>query len=100
MGSRLVDVLLLAQADGWNDHMDWDGGWWIVMAIGMVLFWALVIVGIVWLVRSLSHHDGPSGYLRPPGDDPLAILDRRLADGSIELEEYERRKRALTGAGG
>lgn len=100
MGSRVVDGLVLAQADGWGDHMDWDGGWWIVMAIGMVAFWALVVVAIVWLVRSLTHRDGSSRYRRPPDEDPLAILDRRLAEGSIEVEEYERRKRTLTGAGG
>jgi putative membrane protein len=100
VGSRLFDALVLAQADGWDDHMDWDGGWWIVMAIGMVLFWALVIVGVVWLVRNLSHHEGASGYRRTPAEDPLGILDRRLAEGSIEVEEYERRKRTLTGAGG
>jgi putative membrane protein len=26
-------------------------GWWLVMSIGMVAFWALVIYGIVWLIR-------------------------------------------------
>ena len=96
----LFDALVVAQSDSWDDHMDWDGGWWIVMAIGMVLFWALVIIGVVWLVRSLSHHEGPPGYRRTPAEDPLGILDRRLAEGSIEVEEYERRKRTLTGAGG
>jgi len=42
-------ALLLADSD-WG-HM--DGGWWVVMAIGMILFWGLVIVGLVWLVREL-----------------------------------------------
>ena len=102
MGSTLWDALFVAQSDGWGDHMDWDGGWWLVMAIGMVLFWALVIVGIVWFVRSLSSQGQHPAYREPHRDshveDPLAILDRRLAEGSIEVEEYERRKRTLSGS--
>lgn len=31
----------------WGAHMDgWSSGGWIAMVVGMVLFWALVIVGI------------------------------------------------------
>jgi putative membrane protein len=26
-------------------------GWWLLMSVGMVAFWALVIYGIIWLVR-------------------------------------------------
>jgi putative membrane protein len=87
--------ILLAQYDG---HMDWDDGWGIVMVVGMVLFWGLVIVGIIWLVREVaamrSHH-------RTAGspDDPLRILDRRLAEGSISPEEYRERRSMLTGSG-
>lgn len=86
-------VLLLAQNDWGDGHMDWGGGWWIVMVLGMVIFWGLVIVGIVWLVRELSgshrhaHHE----------PDALAVLDRRLADGSISPDEYRERRAILTG---
>ena len=66
MGARIFDALVFAQSDGWNDHMDWDGGWWILMAIGMVLFWGLVIFGVVWLVRSLGSHDRPQGHAHRP----------------------------------
>lgn len=62
----------------------------IAMMLGMVLFWGLVIVGVVWLLRETigrGHHR--------PGDDPLAILDRRLAEGQISVEEYEQRKKTL-----
>jgi putative membrane protein len=70
----------------------------ILMMLGMALFWGLVIVGIVWLLRESigrGHHE--------PGGDPLAILDRRLAEGQISVEEYEQRKKtlaALSRAGG
>jgi len=34
---------------------NWDGGWgaggWLLMGFGMLLFWALVVAGVMWLVR-------------------------------------------------
>ena len=85
-------ALLLADSD-WG-HM--DGGWWVVMAIGMVLFWALVIVGLVWLVRELTGRGG-SG-LRLLRQDPLELLDRRLAEGSISSDDYRERREILSGS--
>lgn len=93
--SSLVTQLttaFLPLADGFDGHHDWGGGWWIVMVVGMVAFWALVIGGVVWLVRELSHR-------RPrrtgEGSAALEILDRRFAEGAISLEEYTERRRAL-----
>lgn len=86
--------LLLADV-GFDGHMDWDGGWWIVMALGMVIFWGLVIVGIAWLVRELAGPGRDAGK-RQEGD-PLVLLDRRLADGSITPDEYRERRAILTG---
>jgi len=86
---------LLLFADIWGMHdSDVGAGWMMVMMLGMVLFWGLVIVGVVWLLRETigrSHHG--------PGGGPLAILDRRLAEGQISIEEYEQRKRTLTASG-
>jgi hypothetical protein len=56
-------------------------------------FWGLVIVGVVWLARSLA--ETARG---PRRDDPLEILDRRLASGEITPEEY-RERRATLGSG-
>lgn len=50
-----METLAIAQrvlANTYAGHM--DGGAWILMGIGMILLWGLVIVGIVWLVRTLS----------------------------------------------
>ena len=86
-----VSSLLVADFDG---HMDWDGGWGVLMVIGMVLFWVVIIGGIVWLVRELSgaRRTQPQDSV----DDPVRILDRRLADGSISLEDYRERRAVLT----
>lgn len=78
------------------DHMDSGAGGWILMAIGMALFWGLLILGVVWLVRTLSapgHHAGA-----PPAPSAMEILDRGLAEGTISVEEYTQRRRLLTGS--
>jgi len=76
-------------ADMWGMHDgDIGSGWMIVMMLGMVLFWGLVILGAVWLLREAL------GRGSSPGD-PLTILDRRLAAGEITVSEYEERRRRL-----
>lgn len=77
--------------------MMWDGfggmGWgWIGLGmVHMLLFWVLVILGIVVLVRALS--GSPSG-----GPDPLAILKARYARGEISREQFEQMKRDIGGS--
>jgi putative membrane protein len=86
-----VGLSLLLFADTWGMHDgDVGTGWMIVMMLGMAIFWGLVVVGVVWLLREgigRSSHD--------PDADPEAILDRRLAEGHISVEEYEQRKKTL-----
>jgi putative membrane protein len=81
---------------GWGNHMsDWGAGWWIVMTVLMVAFWALVILGIVWLVQSLAgSHRGGRGH------SAIAILDHRLASGEISPDEYGQRRDMLNDEGG
>jgi putative membrane protein len=86
--------LALLVADTWGMHdNDIGTGWWIVMMIGMVIFWSLVILGVIWLVREYGH---PSRRSVGP-DDPLTILQRRFANGEITAKEYEQRRRTLSG---
>ena len=101
MKAALYNGLVVAQRDGDWDHMDWDNGWWIVMMIAMLLILALLAIGAIWSMRSLaggSHVPGsaPGGQAA----DPMAILDRRLAEGAISVEEYEERRRVLADASG
>jgi putative membrane protein len=70
---------------------------WSMMSPGMwifmLLFWGLVIVGIVsiirWLVGRGQRQD------RSQSETPLEILQKRYARGEIEREEYERMKKDL-----
>jgi putative membrane protein len=89
--------LLLAQG-WWDGHMGWDGGWWIVMALGMVLFWGLIVLGVVLVVRELTRGRDDRGRVdRGAGTDAMALLDRRLALGEISPEEYQERRAVLRG---
>ena len=78
---------VIVLADAWGMHQGDVGlGWWIVMMLGMAIFWGVVITLVVWLVRSGT---------RPRSQPPEEILRQRLADGSISVEEYEQRRAAL-----
>jgi putative membrane protein len=84
--SAAANLLLLA--DGFHMDGDFGAGWWIVMMLGMILFWGLVIAAIVWVVRELTH----SRAAHAASETATALLDRRLASGEITTEEYRERK--------
>jgi len=67
-------------------------GWGWFMPIIMIVFWGLVIWGIVALVRGLSRGDAGSST---QSDSALEILKRRYARGEITKREYEERKKDL-----
>ena len=71
------------------------------MTLLNLLFWALVIVGVVMLVRHFDRRTPPHDAAGPgPGDGrtlPHQILDERFARGEIEEDEYLRRRQVLDG---
>jgi uncharacterized membrane protein len=67
--------------------MVFGGAWWILSP----LFWLLIIVGTVFLVRSRGGGP-PSTGGRETGID---VLERRLAQGELTLDEYRERRAAL-----
>ena len=67
-------------------------GWWWFMPIFMIIFWGLIIWGIVALVRSLS---APRDSDSAKTDSALEILKRRYAMGEITKEEYDEKKHDL-----
>lgn len=73
----------------WNgNHMSgWAFG---LMTAGMVVFWALVVIGIFLLVRYLID----SGH-RTTTSSPEQVLAERFARGEIDADEYQSRLSAL-----
>ena len=90
--------------------MMWDGGYgmgaagviWMVVMLAVL---ALIVVGIVLLVRSRSHQSdyGQAGHTQAPpaaGGAPssaLQILEERYARGDIDQEEFLKRRADLLG---
>jgi putative membrane protein len=71
----------------------YGGGWMALGWLTMLVFWALVIVGIVAVIRWAGARNVPSP--RGPGDTALEILKRRYASGEITKEQYEEMKRDI-----
>jgi putative membrane protein len=65
------------------------------IVIFSLLFLGLIVVGTVFVVRSLS--DGGRTTHRHGGSRALDILDERFARGEINQSEYEERRRILAG---
>ena len=70
--------------------MNWGNyGWGMGFGwIFMILFWALVILGVAYIVQAISRRTGQSGA----EGTPLDILKKRYAKGKISKEEFERMK--------
>lgn len=82
---------VLADADGWDGHMGWGGGWWMV--IWGTLMMAGLVVLVVWLIRTTVTGDG--GASSRGSEDPLSsarrILAERYARGELSTDEYRER---------
>ena len=96
----LIPVSAVAQERPWERGWGMHPGWWMwgpagaVMMLMMLVFWALVITGLVLGVRWLARQ----GRQERP-DRALDILRERYARGEINKEEFEARRRDLDGRG-
>ncbi|MDQ7842004.1 MAG: SHOCT domain-containing protein [bacterium] len=76
----------------WADGR-WAGGWGMPF-LGM-LFWLLILVGIVLVITSFVRRGG-MGAQAGQDEAPIEILKRRLARGEVTREEYDAIKRELS----
>ncbi len=111
IGGGLLLVLLLAASFispfvwgrgltgyGWRSGYGMMGGFGFpimgMMGLGMLVFWMLIIGGVIWLVQPLARRTGgPSIPL--PSESALDILQRRYSSGEITKEQFEEMKRDL-----
>jgi putative membrane protein len=77
---------------GWYGNWGWGG--WTAMGLTMLLFWGLIVAGVVAVVRSSrpAPNDARGGW-----GDALRLLDERFARGEIDEEDYRRRRELLAG---
>jgi putative membrane protein len=66
---------------------------WIWMGLMMIAFWALLILLVIWAIRSFTRGPAP----RPPSSAALNILEERFARGEISPEEFAEHKRVIQG---
>ncbi len=64
---------------GWGMGFGW---------LFMIVFWALVILGVLFFFKMISDRSRPA----EKGETALDILKKRYAKGEITKEEFERMK--------
>lgn len=74
----------------WGMWGAWGNAWGIGMMFMMLVFWGLIIVGVVLAIRWLLTQSRDSR-----ADNALEILRQRYARGEIDKEEFEAKKRDL-----
>ena len=99
----IIVPLIIGLVGGWQGYgygygmmgsgMMGGYGWGWFMPIIMIVFWGLVIWGIVALVRGVSSPGNTGSYTS--AESALEILKRRYARGEITKQEYEERKKDL-----
>jgi putative membrane protein len=70
--------------------MMWGFGGWFMM-----IFWIVVLIGIVFLVKWLVQQGRTGGQPPQKEETPLDILKKRYARGEIDKEEFDQRKKDL-----
>ncbi len=83
---------------GWQMGPGMMGNWgmgWFGM-IFMVIFWVLVIVGLVFLIKWLIQTTSSRKTGERMGSSAIEILKERYARGEIDKTEFEAKKKDLS----
>ena len=88
----------------WNRYDDWHmgpgmmGSWgmnWFG-GIFMIVFWVLILVGLILVIKWLIQSTGRGKVDNAGGSRALDILKERYARGEIDKAQFESMKRDLT----
>ena len=76
--------------------MNYDhGGWWMGgMWFFPLLFWILVVAGVVFIVKWMRER----GQETKPQESALDVLNKRYARGELDRETFEQMKKDIQGS--
>jgi putative membrane protein len=100
VGVIIVALLIYWMVGGWQGYYGYGmmggsfGGLWIIMPILMVVFWGLVIWGLIALFRNAGSSGSRDYQTRT--ESALELLKKRYARGEISKEEFEEKKKDLS----
>lgn len=77
----------------WNGGPGWAG--WLLMSLGMVAFWALVVIAIMALLPGVQD-ERADGFRRADPKDAMRALDQQLASGQLAVKAYRARCELLS----
>jgi putative membrane protein len=85
---NLIQIIPLA--DRWGMHDGGIGVGWLIVMVPMVL---LMMGGTMWMMMRGMGGGSPPGSSAPgeragATESPVDVLERRLADGEISIQEY------------
>jgi putative membrane protein len=83
---------------GWGSGLmgGWNGWWFGLHGLGMLLFWGLLILAIVLLVRAALGAKPATGSASGAGaDSALLTLRECFARGELNREEFDSMREAL-----
>ena len=61
----------------------------------MVLFWLVVVGLVIWVVSAVFRRSSETNHTDYKDDSAMEILKRRYAQGEIDKEEFEAKKKDL-----
>lgn len=82
-----------------NDNGSWanSGGGYLVMMLGMLVFWGLIIAAVAMVLRQPDRSDRAAGGMVPAHRTAQQVLAERFARGDIDETEFNGRLAALRG---
>jgi putative membrane protein len=81
----------------WHDGWGWGVGGFVLMILMMGLFWAAIVVTIVWGIRQFRPRDAATSG---GSTSAMRVLEERFARGEIDADEFQRRREILRGGTG